>query len=132
MVNLGTHNSRMKDFHDVWALAANFAFDGPTLREAVARCFERRGTPWAEERPRPLTPNFYSDSDMAARWRAYLNAGSVLIPPPTRFEEVGEAILRFLAPVRDAIVAAEPFEQGWSPGGSWKPREVAVSGGGRG
>lgn len=27
MVQLGTRNSRMKDFHDLWALAGAFAFD---------------------------------------------------------------------------------------------------------
>jgi hypothetical protein len=36
MVDLGRRNSRMKDFHDVWALSSKFAFDGTALREAVS------------------------------------------------------------------------------------------------
>ena len=35
MVQLGTGNSRMKDFYDVWALSETFAFDGLLLQEAV-------------------------------------------------------------------------------------------------
>jgi len=45
MVKLDTQNSRMKDFHDVWALAGAFEFDGAALQRAVAACFERRRTP---------------------------------------------------------------------------------------
>jgi hypothetical protein len=48
MVKLDRHNSRMKDFHDLWA------FDGVRLQSAVATCFERRGTAWANETPRVL------------------------------------------------------------------------------
>jgi hypothetical protein len=44
MVKLDTLNSRMKDFHDVWALATAFAFDGARLQRAVTACFERRRT----------------------------------------------------------------------------------------
>lgn len=51
MVKLDMRNSRMKDFHDIWALAGTFAFDGPTLRQAIAACFERRATAWASEAP---------------------------------------------------------------------------------
>ena len=56
MVQLDLRNSRMKDFHDVWALAGLFAFDGAKLQRAIAACFERRGTPWTDEVPRALTP----------------------------------------------------------------------------
>ena len=36
MVKLGTLNSRMKDFYDIWLLSRQFDFDGPTLGEAVS------------------------------------------------------------------------------------------------
>ncbi len=35
MVKLGTLNSRMKDFYDIWLLSRQFDFDGPTLAQAV-------------------------------------------------------------------------------------------------
>ncbi len=44
MVSLDIQNSRMKDFHDICALAGEFACHGPSLQKAVAACFERRAT----------------------------------------------------------------------------------------
>jgi predicted nucleotidyltransferase component of viral defense system len=126
MVKLDTRNSRMKDFHDLWALAGAFAFDGEKLREAVAACFERRATPWAAEAPRALTPAFYRTPEIETRWRNYLTAGAVVVQPPAQFDVIGERILRFLGPVRDSIIAAEPFAQTWSTGGPWQATEESV------
>lgn len=123
MVKLDTRNSRMKDFHDLWALAGAFAFDGATLRRAVNACFERRRSPWLAEAPRPISPAFYRVPELETRWRNYLTAGAVLTPPPAQFEVVGERIIRFLGPVRESIVAGEPFAQSWPPGGPWMPSE---------
>jgi predicted nucleotidyltransferase component of viral defense system len=120
MVNLGTHNSRMKDFHDVWALTEAFAFEGHRLRTAIDGCFERRGTRWTDEVPGALTSAFYLNGEIALRWRPYLAAGAVLIPPPAQFEIVGERVAQFLGPVRDSLVAVEPFERSWPAGGPWR------------
>ena len=123
MVKLDTQNSRMKDFHDVWALSGAFEFDGAALQHAVAACFDRRRTPRTDETPRALTPTFYQMSELATRWRNYLAAGAVLIPPPVQFADVGERITSFLGPVRESIVATEPFAQTWPPGGPWRSNE---------
>jgi len=119
MVHLGLRNSRMKDFHDIWALSGSFPFDGVTLHEAVATCFERRGMTWTAEVPDALTPGFYAHSDLQTRWRAYLRAGVFRTPPPASFEEIGERVRGFLRPVRDCIVAGEPLEMYWPVGGPW-------------
>ena len=120
MVQLGTGNSRMKDFYDVWALSETFAFDGPELQEAVARCFDRRGTPWSAERPEALTPAFYSNPRLQDYWTAYGHQGGLLHLPPSAFEELGSRIQSFLGPVRDSILAGEPFGMNWSPRGPWQ------------
>lgn len=120
MVKLDTRNSRMKDFHDVWALAGAFAFDGPTLRNAIAACFKRRATPWTAEAPRALTAVFYQIPAIETRWRRYLTAGAVLVPPPAQFEVIGERIIGFLGPVRDSIVADVSFTSTWKPAGPWR------------
>lgn len=119
MVNLGTRNSRMKDFHDVWALAGAFAFAGEALQRAVAACFERRGAPWTSEAPGVLTSAFYRRDDLATRWRHYLAAGAVLMPPPAQFETIGERIIQLLGPVRASILAGEALDRDWMPGGPW-------------
>jgi hypothetical protein len=120
MVRLGRRNSRMKDFHDVWALPRTFAFAGADLRAALVGCFERRGTPWTPEVPDALTPAFYRDADLQTRWQSYLRAGGFRTAPPSGFEEIGEGILGFLRPVRDRILSGEPMDMAWSPGGPWK------------
>ena len=119
MVKLDVRNSRMKDFHDVWALSTSFAFDGPVLRRAITTCFDRRGTPWTEEMPRVMTPAFYEMAEIATRWRRYLSGGSVLVQPPAQFEIIGERIREFLGPVRDSVVSRDDFARRWAPGGPW-------------
>lgn len=119
MVSLDTRNSRMKDFHDVWALSNAFAFDGPRLQAAVAGCFERRRTTWSATLPGVLTAAFYYTSEMESRWRRYLAAGGVLVRPPNQFEAIGERISRFFGPVRTSIIAGVTFRDSWEPGGTW-------------
>jgi len=119
MVTLGRRNSRMKDFHDVWALAQAFAFEGRALQRAVAHCFERRETPWTPELPDVLGVGFYDDGDVQSRWEAYLRAGDFRHSPPGAFHVVGERIRSFLGPVREAILADAPFEGSWPAGGPW-------------
>ncbi|MCR4374496.1 MAG: nucleotidyl transferase AbiEii/AbiGii toxin family protein, partial [Acidobacteria bacterium] len=119
MVTLDRRNSRMKDFHDMWALSMAFAFDGSRLRAAIATCFERRRTAWTPETPGVLTNDFYVAADLEQRWTRYLAAGGVLIAPPSRFETLGAHIMMFLAPVRDAIVDDVSFDARWPAGGPW-------------
>jgi hypothetical protein len=120
MVQLGHRNSRMKDFHDLWALSEAFPFDGPSLREAISRCFARRGTVWTTEIPDALTSAFYSNPDVDRRWTDYLRKGQFRAQPPRTLETVGDRIIRFLGPVRESIVADSAFGQWWPAGGTWR------------
>jgi len=120
MVKLDTRNSRMKDFHDIWALSGALAFDGARLRSAIAACFDRRGTPWTAEVPRALAPAFYTEPELRNRWAAYLEGTGVITPPPAQFEVIGERVIQFLGPVRSSIVSAASFEATWPPAGPWK------------
>ena len=123
MVQLGRRNSRMKDFHDLWALSEAFAFDGASLREAISRCFARRGTAWTPEVPDALTPAFYADPDVEVRWEAYLRKGQFRTSPPRAMQEVGERIRAFLGPLRESILARDAFDQHWPASGPWRPSE---------
>lgn len=122
MVKLDIRNSRMKDFHDLWALSGSFGFKGSSLQASIAACFARRGTPWTAELPRALTPAFYAMPELAERWRHYLSSGAVLIPPPGRFEEVGERIIAFLSPLREAILDGTVYDRDWIPLGRWEEK----------
>ena len=44
MVHLGSLNSRMKDFYDVWRLSQQFEFDDAVLSETIRQTFDNRGT----------------------------------------------------------------------------------------
>lgn len=125
MVKLGTRNSRRKDFHDIWALSENFEFDGTELREAVARCFERRRTHLPDEMPDALTIAFYADSARQERWQAYGHQGGLFNAPPDDFTEIGGRAQSFLGPVYESILAGETFDLHWPAAGPWqaKPRQ---------
>ncbi|MBI2920763.1 MAG: nucleotidyl transferase AbiEii/AbiGii toxin family protein [Planctomycetes bacterium] len=120
MVKLGRRNSRMKDFHDIWALSSQFAFDGAALQAAVSRCFERRGTAWTAEVPDVLTATFYSDAALQSRWAAYKRAGASRTPPPSEFDEIGELLRQFLGPVRDSIMSGNVLGRSWRADGHWE------------
>ena len=121
MVKLGPANSRMKDFHDLWALPNAFAFDGLSLQRAIAACLEHRGIAVMGDPPGALTPAFYRLPEIAGRWRSYLAAGGVLTAPPASFEAIGERIAAFIGPVWNSIAAGEPFDAVWPAGGPWTP-----------
>ncbi|NQU50686.1 MAG: nucleotidyl transferase AbiEii/AbiGii toxin family protein [Planctomycetes bacterium] len=120
MVQLGRRTSRMKDFHDLWAISDSFDFDGADLRSAIEQCFERRRTPWREQVPDVLTEEFYADDSLAARWQAYLNKGQFRLAPPNNFRQIGRRIQSFLGPIRVCILAREGFQGAWSKAGPWQ------------
>ena len=72
MVKLGITNSRMKDFHDVWLLASEFAFEGRILSRAIKATFERRRTALPGQTPPALSAEFYGDSAKNKQWTAFV------------------------------------------------------------
>jgi len=44
LVFLGSANSRMKDFYDLWVMAEQFEFDGGVLQTAIINTLQRRKT----------------------------------------------------------------------------------------
>jgi len=71
MVALGTTNSRMKDYYDVWVLSQSFDFDRERLAGAIAATFARRKTKVPEELPDALTPAFAESSVKQQQWEAF-------------------------------------------------------------
>jgi hypothetical protein len=120
MIQLGRRDSRMKDFHDIWALSNTFSVDGPLLRGAIVACFERRGTAWTPAGPDVLASAFYGDANLQALWGDYARGGAFRTPPPAAFESIGERVREFLGPVRDSIVAGDSLDMHWSAAGPWQ------------
>ena len=114
----------MKDLWDVACLARRFAFDGETLRTAIAETFRHRGTSLAGGRPAALLAAYYGHHEAPARgqrWRELRRQIGTDIDGPDRLVEAGEEPRRFLGPVCDSLIEESPFTQAWPAGGPWRP-----------
>lgn len=99
MVHLGSLNSRMKDFYDIWRLARQFEFDDPVLGEAIKQTFDNRGTeliPFGE-----LKTELLENEILEKLWSAFL--AKTDITAPESFHEVLDEIALFLSPLLERI-----------------------------
>ena len=118
MVKLGTLNSRMKDFYDIWLLSRQFDFDGSTLAQAVNATFVNRRT--AVKADLVALSTEFSESEVAnTQWRAFVRKGR-LVNAPASLAEAVSGIARFLLPVARAHLAGGNFKMNWTAGGPWR------------
>jgi predicted nucleotidyltransferase component of viral defense system len=96
MVVLGRANSRMKDFHDIWALKRSFTFNGDVLARAIAATFARRTTEIPAERPDALSRAFAEDPLKQRQWGAFLQ--DVAVKPTGSLADVLDELVDFLMP----------------------------------
>ncbi len=118
MVYLGTINSRMKDFYDVWLLSRRFDFDGPTLGEAMSRTFVNRETK-IDPDPVCFRSEFFEANRAATQWQAFLKKAPGVDAPSTLAEVAGQ-LRDFLLPVAHAVGKGLRFEGRWEAPGPWK------------
>ena len=124
MASLGDRNSRVKDLWDVACLARRFAFDGDTLRTAIAETFRHCRTSLTTGRPTALLAGYYDDQEAPERgrlWREMRRRIGTDIDGPARLVEAGEELRRFLGPVCDSLIEENPFTHAWPAGGPWRP-----------
>jgi len=119
MVMLGTKNSRMRDFFDVYMLSKFQTLDGGLLAEALRATFERRRTEFSDGLPLALTSEFAAMKDKQVQWRAFLKKNG-LSSAPEEFGEVVRHLSIFFNPVITAARKGTPFGKTWNPGGPWK------------
>jgi hypothetical protein len=120
LVKLGIANTRMKDFHDLRALAGLFALSGPTLSEAIRCTFERRKTPLLlEALPTALTAAFYGDGTKQMQWNAFVSKNKLYIEPIT-LREVTASIEAFLMSILSSSIPENPPILQWEPGDPWR------------
>lgn len=118
MVRLGLVNSRMKDFHDLWTLATEQAFEGETLCRSLGATFRRRNTPVPKQTPPALTEAFTLERSRMSMWKAFL--GRAGLHEPRTLHEAIEVVAGFVAPVISAVAASKVLEKRWKPGGPWR------------
>ncbi len=118
MVYLGTVNSRMKDFYDIWLLSRQFDFKGRTLSEAVLKTFANRATEIDVE-PVALTPVFADSEGPERQWKAFVTK-SRLVGAPATLGETVDQLRAFLLPVARALGEGRLFAERWMAPGPWR------------
>jgi hypothetical protein len=123
MVALGIANSRMKDFFDLWVLANRFAFDGPSLCQAIQATFRRRKTALPAAAPLALTAAFGTDAAKVKQWGAFVQRGKLDVGGAT-LEQVCAFLSGFLMPPTQALAAGEAWTKNWPLAGPWTEAEA--------
>ncbi len=118
LVKLGTVNTRMKDFYDLWILALEFEFSGPLLCKAIEATFERRKTEIPTAVPVALTEDFFGNQNKAKQWSAFVSKSGLTFQD-AEFASVIADLKKFLLVPLKAIQESKPFEMHWAKNGPW-------------
>lgn len=115
MVRLGSLNSRMKDFFDIWSLSRQFDFDAQTLGEAIRLTFEKRTT---NLNGLPLFSQGFA-LDKQVQWKAF-RSRLKLDHAPEFFTEVISHLEIFLGPFAESDRTSRKSAELWNAPGPWK------------
>ena len=96
MIDLGTINSRMKDFFDVYMILKGDKVDHGLLKEAVVEVFANRGTEMAPDHV-VFSDGFVQDETRQKMWKAYLK--KIKYKEELPFEEVMRVVRDKLQPM---------------------------------
>lgn len=119
MIKLGTLNSRMKDFYDVWLMTRQFNFEGKQLAAAIKATFEHRKTAFPTVKPFFATGIYTEESVQATMWKAFLRKGALKSAPDNMANAV-QTIENFLFEPVKAIKDSKELKTTWSAPGPWK------------
>lgn len=121
MVSLGSVNSRMKDFYDLWMLATTRTFAGRELRDSIAATFANRRTTLPNELPVALTAEYAEQVTVVSMWNAFARKlHSSGITAPSSLLEVIDTIDGFVMRPVLAAAAQEEFNATRRPGRGWR------------
>ncbi len=94
IVKLGSINTRMKDFYDLWRMVERHEIKLNRLKKAVGAIFLNRGTVFGD--PVAFKPGFYNDLETQKRWSSFL---TLIGEKPIQFRDVIEDLSKFVATV---------------------------------
>ncbi|MEJ1966779.1 MAG: nucleotidyl transferase AbiEii/AbiGii toxin family protein [Gammaproteobacteria bacterium] len=116
MVALGSANSRMKDFYDVWICSNHLDFGTDTLRKAIDATFRNRETPVPAEDFEAFTAGFVEKHRI--QWNAFVRkiGEDDLVDA---FGKVVEDLKNFVVPVFRSTSRDEKLARHWKAGGGW-------------
>jgi hypothetical protein len=117
MIYLGTFNSRMKDFYDLWILASRFEFKGEVLQETIRLTFEHRDTDISAGEPAAFSAQFAREKQ--SQWVAFLKTNAIT-DVPDRLELILNRLQEFILPIFQSTLTGRKFEKKWKVGGPWE------------
>ncbi|MBU0671552.1 MAG: nucleotidyl transferase AbiEii/AbiGii toxin family protein [Candidatus Margulisbacteria bacterium] len=118
-VKLGSLNSRMKDFYDLWLMMRRFDFNGLRLTEALKRTFRHRKSQLPEHKPLFAEEMYDKESDRQTLWKAFLKKGEIE-HAPEKLSKVAHEIEKFLVSPLEAISKGQGYDKEWMTPGPWK------------
>lgn len=119
MVKLGSLNSRMKDFYDVWLMMRQFDFNGTDLSEALKRTFNNRNTDLPADKPLFAEEIYDEGSDRQTLWKAFLRKGDIK-HSPAKLALIARDIETFLTEPITSLNKGLDFKKTWKAAGYWK------------
>jgi predicted nucleotidyltransferase component of viral defense system len=105
MIALGTNNSRMKDFYDVFVLLKNNEIADENLQDAIKKTFSNRNTAYIEN-PELFSELFYTNVNRQIMWRAFLKKIKI---ENIDFKQVIEYITTKLSPIYEMLQRTNLF-----------------------
>ncbi len=117
MVFLGSFNSRLKDYYDIYLLAEECDFEGSLLVKAFIATFRNRKTKIPLDTPVALSEGFAVTKQ--GEWSRFLEGANYDVDRINGFLEVIEFMRKFLLPPMQAAAMGEVFGFHWKAGGSW-------------
>ncbi len=116
MVSLGSANSRMKDFYDVWTCLTHLQFESDVLLQAVDATFRNRRTPFPAAGFDAISPRFAEQH--RTQWNAFVRKiGEDTLQ--NRFADVIDDIGRFAMPLFQTLVGGGAISTRWSATRGW-------------
>jgi predicted nucleotidyltransferase component of viral defense system len=124
MVFLGQINTRMKDFYDLYTLASEFSFHGPTLCHAIGATFDRRKTAIPKSTPLCFQDEFAQSDNSRALWAGFLSRLNITDPHYSDFTSIVAMLRTFLEP---PLIAAgqdrSDFSMNWRANTGWNQQK---------
>jgi predicted nucleotidyltransferase component of viral defense system len=114
MIYLGSINSRMKDFYDLWIISRKFEFKGKDLQAAIRGTFSTRDTRIPIDEPVAFSKMFIREKK--TQWNAFLKT-NLIQSAPTSFDSLVNDLKPFLLPVLHSCLLDQEFNKNW-PGWS--------------
>lgn len=124
MVFIGEINTRMKDFYDLYSLATEFPYHGPTLCRAIQATFDRRKTTIPNDTPLCLQDEFAKSTRSAELWAGFLSRSHLTDSRYADFPFIVKILRTFLEPpLLAAGQARSDFAMTWTASTGWHPEK---------